>query len=87
MANRPQVSFLEPWIDKETNIEYYDLEKLQKMLINAGKVKIKNFGIFEVRTIKQRETYNVGSGKGMVTVPEHKKIVFRPTIKFKQSVQ
>lgn len=62
------------------------VEQLEKLLLSSGKVKVGGLGIFEIREVKAREGYNVGSGD-RITIPAHKKVVFRPTKKLRDSIQ
>jgi len=62
------------------------VEQVEKLMLSSGKVKIGGFGIFEIRQVKEREGYNVGSGE-RITIPAHNKIVFRPTKKLRDAIQ
>jgi nucleoid DNA-binding protein len=62
------------------------VEQLERVLLSSGKVKVGGLGIFEIRAVKAREGYNVGSGE-RITIPAHNKIVFRPTKSLRDAVQ
>jgi len=46
-----------------------------------NKVRIKDFGTFEKRTVKERKRRNPNNGKEVI-VPEHEEVVFRPSKNF-----
>lgn len=59
---------------------------LSSLLAEYRKVKVKGLGIFEVRTIRAREAYNVANGKRF-QMKAYNKIVFRPTQRFKDIIK
>ena len=62
------------------------VDQLTSLLLKTGKVKVGGLGIFEIREVVEREGYSVKDGT-RITVPAYKKVVFRPTVKFKELVQ
>lgn len=54
--------------------------------LSSGKLKVERIGIFEVRKVAEREGVNIADGK-RITIPAHKKIVFRPTKKLRDLSQ
>lgn len=62
------------------------VERLEHLLLQAGKVKVTGLGIFEVRKVAEREGYNVGTGE-RITIPAHNKVVFRPAKGLREAIQ
>lgn len=64
------------------------VNKLTELLNKTGKVKVGGLGIFEIREVKERKGYGIGTdGSKPITIPAHKKIAFRPTKKLKELIQ
>ena len=64
------------------------VEQLTKFLMVSGKVKVAGLGIFEIRSVKERKGYGIGTdGSKPIIIPAHKKIAFRPTKKIKELIQ
>jgi nucleoid DNA-binding protein len=62
--------------------------KLTELLSKTGKVKISGLGIFEIREVKERKGYGIGTdGSKPIIIPAHKKIAFRPTKKIRNLIQ
>ena len=60
--------------------------QLSDLLMKAGKVKIVGLGIFEIKKVAAREGYSVANGE-RITIKEHNKVTFRPTVKLKENIQ
>jgi nucleoid DNA-binding protein len=61
-------------------------DRVRDLLVTSGKVKVQGIGVFEVRKMKERVTYNIGKGE-KTTIPAYNKIVFRPTSELREAVQ
>lgn len=61
-------------------------EQLKKLLLNTGRVKVTNLGVFEIRSIPARDSYDVNTHQKIV-IPKHNKLGFKPTKLLKQSIQ
>lgn len=79
MANKTQKVILKFRDDNFT-------EQLEKLLLHTGRVKVTNLGVFEIRSINARNSYNVGKG-GTIVIPKHNKLVFKPTKVLKEIIQ
>lgn len=55
-------------------------------LLKYGRVKVTGLGIFSLKRMKGRNGYSIGSNS-MVEYPEYVKVVFSPTLLFKEKVQ
>lgn len=78
MANQNQKVIM-----KLKNEEF--IHQLIDLLKRAGKVKVTNLGIFEVKVLKARKGYNVYERKS-ITIPERNKIVFKALKTFKDNI-
>ena len=73
-------------ISKETGLVQQDvftviqktLDYIIENLNNGENVEFRNFGVFEVRTRKQRIGRNPGKPEQVVTIPECKVVKFKP---------
>ena len=54
------------------------LDYITECLANGETVEFRNFGVFEVRTRKQRIGRNPGRPTEVVTIPERKVVKFKP---------
>jgi len=59
---------------------------LIKTLIETGKVKVTGLGIFEIRHLKPRKSYNPWTKEDII-IPARKKIGFKPEKKFKDAIK
>ena len=62
------------------------VEQLHTILLSSGKVKVGGLGIFSIHPVKERDGYNIGTGKRML-IPAHNKVMFRPTARLRESAQ
>ncbi len=53
------------------------LESISETVLADGRVELRNFGVFEVRTRAARKARNPRTGETMV-VPERQAIIFKP---------
>lgn len=73
-------------ISNETGLNQQDvmavlqksLDYITESLANGETVEFRNFGVFEVRTRKQRIGRNPGRPTEVVTIPERKVVKFKP---------
>ena len=63
------------------------IDQFLNTIIQTGKIKITGFGIFVIRRVKDRKTFNVGKGDGLITVKSHNKLGFLPSKKLKEIIQ
>jgi nucleoid DNA-binding protein len=54
------------------------LDYIVEALENGENVEFRNFGVFEVRTRKQRIGRNPGRPEDVVTIPERRVVKFKP---------
>lgn len=62
------------------------IEQLEKLLLLTGKVKVTGLGVFEIRHINARQSYNISNGKSII-IPRHNRIMFKPTKLLKEAIQ
>lgn len=62
------------------------IEQFNKLILQTGKVKLSGIGIFELKRINERESFNIQTRK-IFMLPSHNKIVFKPTKSLKDNIQ
>lgn len=62
------------------------IDKFNELINQTGKVKLSGIGIFEIKEINERESYNIHT-KERCIIPTHNKIVFKPTVSLKKHIQ
>lgn len=59
---------------------------LRSELVKHGRVKVRELGYFTLKRMKGRQGYNIAKKK-MTRYPKYNKIVFTPSLKFKNTIQ
>ena len=62
---------------KTKEIVQQTFDSITQALIQRGRIELRNFGVFEVKTRKQRKARNPRTGDE-VFVPEKKVVTFKP---------
>ena len=62
---------------KTKEIVQQTFDSITQALIQMGRIELRNFGVFEVKTRKQRKARNPRTGDE-VFVPEKKVVTFKP---------
>ncbi len=81
-------------ISEETNLKQVDVKEVVQRtfdiiiesLRRGGKVELRNFGIFKVKTRKGRQGRNPRTGDS-VSIPDKKVVSFKPGMKMKLDVE
>jgi nucleoid DNA-binding protein len=81
-------------ISEETNLKQVDVKEVVQRtfdiiiesLRKGGKVELRNFGIFKVKTRKGRQGRNPRTGDS-VSIPDKKVVSFKPGMKMKLDVE
>ena len=60
------------------------LDYIVESLVKGENVEFRNFGVFEVRTRKQRIGRNPNKPEQVVTIPERKVVKFKPGKRMRQ---
>jgi len=60
------------------NVVQKTLDHITASLVRGDSVEFRNFGVFEIRTRKERIGRNPGKPSQVVTIPERKVVKFKP---------
>ncbi|MCD6093256.1 MAG: integration host factor subunit beta [Candidatus Omnitrophica bacterium] len=81
-------------ISEEVNLSQKDVKKvvqgvfdnIKNSLIKGERVELRNFGVFKLRTRRERKRRNPRTGEG-VLVPAHRVVVFKPARTLRKRVK
>jgi nucleoid DNA-binding protein len=73
-------------ISEETGVIQQDVDHIVEALAQGENIEFRNFGVFEVRTRKQRIGRNPNKPEQTVTIPERKVVKFKPGKVMKQII-
>lgn len=62
------------------------IKQLERLLLETGRVKVTDLGVFEIRQYKERKAWNVGTQKDFI-LPARKRLVFLPTKLLREAIQ
>jgi nucleoid DNA-binding protein len=63
------------------------IDIISEELLSGNRIELRNFGVFEVKTVKARKGRNPNNPSHEVIIPERNVVKFRSGLHFKEKIQ